>query len=65
MPNVTHLTLEQHLVYTFSKVQDQYGQKLDITSALPTLEQVLKGPVDPTKKVYRVINKRTKSNSHD
>lgn len=33
--------LENYLISTFSKVQDQYGQKLDILPALPTLVEIL------------------------
>lgn len=43
--------LETYLVSTFSKIQDQYGQKLDISPAVPTLVQVLTGHVDAVKKV--------------
>ncbi|CAO3631901.1 unnamed protein product [Mucor hiemalis] len=42
--------LEAYLVSTFSKIQDQYGQKLDISPAVPTLVQVLTGHVDSVKK---------------
>lgn len=42
--------LETYLVSTFSKIQDQYGQKLDISPAVPTLVQVLTGHVDAVKK---------------
>jgi hypothetical protein len=35
--------LEAYLISTFNKVEDQYGQKLDILPALPTLVEVLSG----------------------
>lgn len=43
--------LEEYLTDTFSKIKDQYGQNLNITPALPTLIEVLKGTEQPNKKV--------------